>query len=128
MIALESGRDTRTTGEAIEREARELVGKQPDQASLRVQLGAALLAQGKADEAETEFRAALKLNGRYTPAFLGLGQIALQRGKFEDALEFVQHALRTNPNDLQANLIAGQLRRRGAAWTMRRSIMRRFCP
>jgi tetratricopeptide (TPR) repeat protein len=108
LIALESGRDQVATWEAMTREVRDLIQKHPDQPSLRTQLGTILLSQGKTDDAEAEFRAALKIDERYAPAFLGLAQIALRRGKAEEALEFARHPLKTNPNDLQANLIAAQ--------------------
>jgi tetratricopeptide (TPR) repeat protein len=90
------------------REIRDLLQKQPDQPYLHIQLGAVLFAQGKIEEAEAAFRAALKRDGGSVPASLGVAQVALRRGKPEDALEFVRRPLRINPNDLQANLIAAQ--------------------
>jgi cytochrome c-type biogenesis protein CcmH/NrfG len=89
LIGLESGQDPAAIGEAMVREIRDLLQKQPDQPSLHIQLGAVLFAQGKTDEAEAAFRGALTLDGGSVPASLGVAQVALRRGKPEDALEFV---------------------------------------
>jgi tetratricopeptide (TPR) repeat protein len=37
-----------------------------------------------------------------------LAQVALRQGKPDEALEFIRQPLRTNPNNLQANLLAAQ--------------------
>ena len=93
----------------LEKVARQQMEKQPDNPAFRTQLGSALLMRGKADEAETEFRAALKVAPRYGPALLSMARISLARQKPDEAMGFVRLALDVNPKDIEANLVAAHV-------------------
>lgn len=70
----------------------------PQSAELRVEFGRVLLALGRADEAERQFRKAVELNvgGQMAQAYAGLGDVALLRGDAEGALKAYQKAVRYN--------------------------------
>jgi Tfp pilus assembly protein PilF len=80
--------------------AREILARTPANEDARVVLARALLEQGKLDEAEREFRAALE-SPLPVPATLawsniGLGEIALRRARPADAVKFFDAAVRAD--------------------------------
>lgn len=76
--------------------AREVLARAPGKSEARVVLGRALLEQGKPDEAEREFRAALE-EALPTPstlawAHLGLGEAAMRRNRAAEAAKLLDVA------------------------------------
>lgn len=69
----------------------------PGHVDARLQLGLALLASGRLDEAERAFRAVLEAAPDYTDARIGLAQIARQRGDTRRALAELEHVGGDNP-------------------------------
>ncbi len=61
-------------------------------------LGAALLQQGQADEAISEFQHALQINPNYNEAQFCLATAFMQKGKVDEAIQHFICALRINPN------------------------------
>lgn len=76
------------------RALREAVRIAPDDASLRRLLGDALLQAGTADEAEAEFRAALRLDPEDAPARMGLVQAFRAQQKLSAALVVLEEEAR----------------------------------
>jgi len=68
-----------------------------------VKLGTIYDEQRLPGRAEDEFRAALRQRPRMTAAFVGLGNLAFQRGAVEEALAHYAQALQTEPGDARAN-------------------------
>lgn len=68
-------------------------------------LGRALVEQSHPDEAQEAFRTALALDADQVPALVGLARIALSRGEYRPAVDFLQSARRVEP----ANEVAAQL-------------------
>ncbi|HEV2859677.1 MAG TPA: tetratricopeptide repeat protein [Pyrinomonadaceae bacterium] len=80
--------------------ARGVLARSPGKQEARVVLGRALVEQNKLDEAEREFRAALD-SPLPTPATIawsqiGLGEIALRRGRASDAARLFDAAVKTD--------------------------------
>jgi tetratricopeptide (TPR) repeat protein len=62
------------------------------------------------NDAERELRAALKINPRFMPAMLNLGNLLEDRGRREEALQSYLDILAINPNDAEALARAASLR------------------
>jgi tetratricopeptide (TPR) repeat protein len=69
----------------------------------------------RADEAEKEFRQALKLNARYVPALVNLGNLHEQRGEREPALAAYEQALALDADNAIALARLPNLKRLGGA-------------
>ncbi|MCE5309750.1 MAG: tetratricopeptide repeat protein [Acidobacteriales bacterium] len=80
-------------------EFRALVGKKPDDTSLRFELGRALQQKGNLDAARAEFLEAFKRQKNHIGVRLGLAQIGLAAGNYKDALQHVDWMLGVRPND-----------------------------
>jgi tetratricopeptide (TPR) repeat protein len=76
---------------------RRAVELKPDFMEARLNLGAALLDAGKADEAQAAFEAALEIDPGSAPAHLRLGSIYLERGRPREAASHLEQALRLDP-------------------------------
>lgn len=80
--------------------ARELLARMPSNEEARVVLARALLEQGKLDEAEREFRAALDsplpMPATLSWSYIGLGEIALKHNRPADAVKFFDDAVKTD--------------------------------
>lgn len=68
-----------------------------------VTLGTAYEGQGQTELAAQEYRAALKTSPAYTPALVGLGNLAFARGALEQADAYYRQALEAAPADPGAN-------------------------
>lgn len=68
-------------------------GEPPDDAALRLRLGAALLEVGRVAEAETQFRHVWERRPGLAPAALGLGKVADAQDRFLEAAGFLEKAL-----------------------------------
>lgn len=73
-----------------------------EDAVLLILLGQAYLREGDRDRAETAFQRALAVTDRAGSAWLGLGQIALQRGRPAEAIEPLRRARRLLPRAFEA--------------------------
>jgi len=68
-----------------------------------VTLGLTYEAQGRAELAVREYHAALEQEHGYVPAFVGLGNLAFERGALEEAEAYYHQALAVAPQDPGAN-------------------------
>jgi tetratricopeptide (TPR) repeat protein len=73
------------------------VSLEPETAAYRNNLGLALWRAGRPDEAVTQFNRLLKNDPDYARAYLGVGQIYLERGDLEQASSAFTSALRIDP-------------------------------
>ncbi len=83
------------------------VGKLPQNAVVRFNLGRAYWAKGDLDQARNQFRAALDLQPDYLAPRLALGQIYLAKGELQMALQTANETLTMSPGNLEARLIRG---------------------
>jgi len=79
----------------------------PDNADLRVEAGRALLAVDRFEEAEVEFRIALRIDLRAVPAWQGLGQSLAGQRKWADAEEVYRGGLRLAPESASLHELLG---------------------
>lgn len=84
-----------------------IVAAEPDNADARLQLGLALLALERLDEAERAFREVLALAPDYTDAGLGLARIAQRRGDLAAARGIVAGL---DPSNAEVAALSRQLR------------------
>jgi len=85
-----------------------LVRESPGVAGLRNLLGVASQASGNVAEAETEFRAALRLNPSHRDATLNLANLLLDRGQPRDALALVDRTLERQTHDAELLLASAR--------------------
>ncbi len=76
-------------------------------------LGTAYLLQKRPAEAEKAFKAVLLQDDRYSPAYNGLGLVAIQRGDLEAARPNFEKALDLDPKQVEALLHLGLLYKDG---------------
>src|SRR5262249_9703549 len=70
-------------------------------------LGVALLAKGRTDEAIAEYREALRINKDYAAAHNGIGTALMRKRQLDDAIAAFREALRLNPDDPEAHYNLG---------------------
>lgn len=63
------------------------------------------LAAGDLDKAESRFREGYLLRGDFTPAFIGLAEVHLARGRHAEALETLDEAVGADPRAARAHLL-----------------------
>ena len=68
-------------------------------ASAHVEIGNALLAQGKVQEAMAHYEEALRLGPDSTEAHYNLAAVLIKMGRTEDAIPHIEEVLRINPQD-----------------------------
>jgi len=93
---------------AVIGELQPLVSKMPGNATLHFNLGRAYMANGdvqSADQARMQFLEALKIEPRYLPARLALGELQLMRGESAKAVQTADEIISMDPNNLVARLI-----------------------
>lgn len=83
----------------------------PEQAEPVTGRGLALLDLGRLPAAQQAFKDALKLNGRYGPAIMGLAEAYRLDGKNDDALEFYRRYLEVLPNGAEAAVARNNIER-----------------
>ncbi len=91
-------------------ELQPLVLKTPGNAALHLNLGRAYMTSGDAqsvDLARAQFLEALKIDPRYVPARVALGDLQLARGEMAQAVQNADEALRADPANVAARLIRG---------------------
>ena len=91
--------------EAAVQEFKELVAKDPKNATLRYALGRALVTTGKTEEAGKEFREAIDRQPTATGPRYARADLALRRGDYAEALTESAAILKLRPNDPRARLI-----------------------
>ena len=80
---------------------RRVTAAEPDNSDARLQLGLALLALGRLDEAEAAFRETLRIAPGYADARIGLARIAQRRGDRAAALAALEPVDPSNPEAQQ---------------------------
>jgi tetratricopeptide (TPR) repeat protein len=75
----------------------DVVANRPDSATGHNNLGSALAAQGKLDDAIGHYRAALRIDPTYVEAHNNLGSALAAQGKLDDAIGQYRKALRMRP-------------------------------
>lgn len=83
----------------------------PGQAEPVTGRGLALLDLGRLPAAQQAFKDALKINGRYGPAIMGLAEAYRLDGKNDDALEFYRRYLEVLPNGAEAAVARNNIER-----------------
>jgi len=85
-------------------------------------LGTLHLYERRADEADRCFRAVPKGTGVSMAALCGLGNVALGRGRWEEATGFFREALSEDPNSITASLLLGIALRKAGREDARREL------
>jgi len=89
-------------------ELQPLVAKTPKNATLHYNLGRAYMSPGDSqnlDQARIHFQEAIKLEPRYTPAKLALGELQLAHGENSSAVQTADQILQADPTNLPARLM-----------------------
>ncbi len=89
-------------------ELQPLVTKTPKVVALHYNLGRAYMAASDSqnlDQARIHFQEAVKLDPRYTPAKLALGELQLARGESATAVQTAEGILQSDPTNLPARLM-----------------------
>jgi len=73
----------------------------PQSAAANYNLGTALAAASRLDEAAVALRRALAINPGSATAYANLGAVVLQRGRVADAVNYLEEAIRLDPANLQ---------------------------
>ncbi len=89
--------------------------KEPKNAALHVGMGELAYYERDLDRAEREFKEASELNVLSSEAFRGLSKVALDKGKPDAALSYIEKALELNPR-----LLGGRLQKGTALWKLQR--------
>jgi Flp pilus assembly protein TadD len=74
----------------------------PNSPEIHNNLGNALLAQGRTEEAISHFRLAVKYRPDFAEAYFNLGSAFQSQGRFDEAEKCYRQALRINPNHTAA--------------------------
>lgn len=88
---------------AAETAFRAMLGQCPEEAAVHSGLGAAMLGEGHAAEAQPEFARALTLDPDDFTALYNLGALALATGQREQAVSLLERATRQQPGDPDAH-------------------------
>jgi tetratricopeptide (TPR) repeat protein len=83
------------------------IEKYPDNPRAHANLGVALRAIGKTDQAIQHYREALRIEPRSCNALINLGNALRQQGKLDEAVEKYRLAVETSPNNPDAQLMLG---------------------
>jgi len=90
---------------------RGLLERFPDMAQWHIELGTALKAQGKRDEAIAEFSRAMSVDPRVAAAAcFNIGTVRLEQGELEDAADLLREALDADPDMAEAHISLGAVR------------------
>lgn len=87
---------------------RRVVGKRPEQATPRLDLGLALLDIGNIAEARQQFKQVLALDVTHNKALLGLAQAAFNEGDWAGAASHAQSALATAASNFAVLFLLGR--------------------
>jgi tetratricopeptide (TPR) repeat protein len=78
-------------------------------------LGYVLSRQGKTDEAIGEFRKAVEVDPKYTPAYNNLAEALVRQGKLQEAADYYRRSLEQRPTPSVQNALDAVLRQLGQA-------------
>ena len=101
-----------TGSEYTERWIQQSIQLKPDYAPLHVRYGNLLFAARKIDAAAREYQIANEKNGNLSHALLGLGRVALARGKINEAFDDLRRAQTINPQHTEVHGLLAELYRR----------------
>lgn len=76
-------------------------------------LGFVLARQGRADEAIAEYKKAISVDSKFTPAFNNLGEALARQGKLEDAADYYRRSLAQRPSPATYNALGRILHQLG---------------
>lgn len=76
-------------------------------------LGFVLARQGRSDEAIGEFRTAIELNPKFTPAYNNLAEALAKQGRLDEAESYYRRSLAEKPNPAVRNALGNLLRQQG---------------
>jgi superkiller protein 3 len=76
-------------------------------------LGYVLARQGRTDEAIAEFRKAIDVDPKFTPAYNNLADALAQQGKLEEAEQYYKRSLAAKPSAAVYNALGVVLRKLG---------------
>jgi predicted Zn finger-like uncharacterized protein len=83
----------------------------PDSVEPLVGRGFALFDLGQLLPAEASFEQALRVNGKYGPAIMGMAEVLKAQGKKDEALKFYQRYLDEHPTGSEANVARNAIER-----------------
>ena len=86
------------------------VAQQPDNARAQMNLGTALLAADRPEEARQHFAAAAEISPNFAEAYYSLASVLLQLGRPLEAIAPVEKALQVKPDYAEAHYVLGTLR------------------
>ncbi len=86
-----------------------VVALRPDSAGAHLNLGCALAAHGKRDEAFAEFQETLRIQPDYAGAHCSLAAVLFEQGKLEEAVAEMQEALRIQPDGVEFHSNLGKI-------------------
>ena len=98
---------------------RSILAAEPGHAEAYNNLGAALAAQGKLDEAAARFRRAIELRPEYGEAHNNLGNALRDQGKVDEAAASYRRALELTPDDARIHNNLGSRCRTRESWKKR---------
>src|SRR5437660_847148 len=81
--------------------------RDPGNIAVRHALARAYLSRNQRKEGEAEYRRILAVAPTFVPANLAVAMLRLQDGKLDEAADFLKAVVRTEPQNLQANLLLG---------------------
>src|SRR6185295_10646138 len=76
-------------------------------------LGYVLARQGRMDDAGAEFRKAIDINAKYTPAYNNLAEALVQQGKLAEAEEYYKRSLAAKPSAAVSDALSAVQRQLG---------------
>jgi tetratricopeptide (TPR) repeat protein len=83
------------------------IRRMPGAAWTHLNLGTALLSQGKLEEAIAELRTAIRLQPDYAPAHYNLGNVLQEQGKVEEAIAEYRTTIRLQPDQARPHCALG---------------------
>ena len=84
------------------------LAQQPDAVALRINLGAVYWNSGSPDQAETEWRAALRRAPDHWLILNNLGLVAARKKRYDEAIEDFQRSIRFRPNYADSHMNLGR--------------------
>lgn len=99
------GRGQREQADVIVREFQTLIGKNPDDASLRMQLGRSYRLKGDLESARNQFVEVIHRRPDFAPARYELAEVSLILQRPQEAVQQAKGILAAQPNDRRARLL-----------------------
>jgi len=90
---------------------RRAIGLRPEYCEAHVNLGKALMLQGKHEEAIASYQTVLQIDSQNAEAYTDLGNIWFRQGKYEDAAKCYETVVRLKPQSADAFYNLGNIKR-----------------